>query len=264
MKRKSYDSGFKSEAVKLAKETSITNFVNEENKLREEINDLASRIQNIAKNIGADVPVHIHLQKINIDELNVLLDVTFSEEKSKYRKFPKLSTVDTIISCTAGIIAVAIDVLLVGTPEVVKIYRGGEKFDGSIFTKAIRKLGESPLGDLCKKLETICRVPYDISILKDGMIPNNHRLRSLSHDPFFGLFFAVFDIIMNTTTFIDNSGCLRIIPNASYQTPMIEKILCVLYYSGRKKYSYKFLSEPIGEIRIYISAAVGNERKSGA
>jgi hypothetical protein len=143
-----------------------------------------------------------------------------------------LAATDVVISSVAGIVAVAIDIFLVGTPEVVKIYKGGENFDGSILTKAIRKLGEGRLGELCKKLEAICRVPYDISVVKDGMYPQNHRLRSLSHDPFFGLFFSVFDIVMNTTTFIDDSGCLRILPNVSHPNSLTKKILSVFYFIG--------------------------------
>ena len=153
-------------------------------------------------------------------------------DKNKFRKFPKLSNTDVIISSLAGIIAVAIDIFLVGTPEVVKIYKSGENFDGSILTKAIKKLGDSPLGNLCSKLETICKVPYDTSVVKDGMYPQNHRLRSLSHDPFFGLFFSVFDIIMNTTTFIDNSGCLRVLPNFTHPTSITKKLLNILYFIG--------------------------------
>lgn len=212
-------------------EEDVRDFTMEENTHRKEINDIALRIQKLAKNAKIDIPLHFPLQDVTFEELNILLDQSLAVDE-KISKFPKLSNTDMIISCTAGIVAVIIDVFLVGTPETVKIYKGGENFDGSILTKAIRKLGEGPLGDLCKKLEKICKVPYDISIVKDGMNPNNHRLKSLAHDPFFGLFFAVFDIIMNTTTFIDNDGCLRILPNSSHKSSPIKKILCVFYYIG--------------------------------
>jgi len=215
---------------------SVNALIADENAVRDGINDLTLRARNLGEELGVDTR---HLQLLpnynpnyDIDEIDLMLDGIIITGKNKHGKFPKLSSVDVIISCTAGIVAVAIDVFLVGTPEVTKIYRGGEIFDGSILTKAIRKLGDGKLGEMCKKLEKICKVPYDISVVKGGMNPNNHRLRSFSHDPFFGLFFALFDIIMNTTTFIDDSGCLRILPNTSYQSSTIEKILCVFYYIG--------------------------------
>lgn len=207
--------------------------IQQETGTRQELNDLTRRLQKLSEEMEAasiSIPMPAPLPKLEIDEVNLLLDATIEETKS--RRLPKLSAADIMISSVAGIVAVAIDVFLVGTPEVVKIYRGGENFDGSILTKAFRKFGEGPFGDLCKRLEEICKVPYDISVVKDGMYPQNHRLRSLSHDPFLGLFFAVFDIIMNTTTFIDNSGCLRILHNTHHKTSDTEKILCVFYYIG--------------------------------
>lgn len=213
-------------------ETSLQFLIIQETATRNELNDLTTRIHDLSKSTGINIPIPAPLKEININDINLLLDETIKINETKQRKFPQLSITELVISSIAGIAAIAIDIFLVGTPEVVKIYRGGENFDGSILTKAFRKLGEGPLGDLCKKLETICKVPYDISVVKDGLYPQNHRLRSLSHDPFFGLFFAVFDIMMNTTTFIDNSGCLRIIHNTHYKTPIIEKILCVFYYIG--------------------------------
>ena len=74
-------------------------------------------------------------------------------------------------------------------------------------------------------------MPYDLSCIKGTVNPNNHRLRGLGHDPYLGLFFAVADIIMGTTTCIDNDGALRIIPN--YAASASEKILSVFYYLGQ-------------------------------
>ena len=229
---------FNDESVKIEEDIrqtqeSIKDIAAEVNNNRKELIDLDKRIRKLAEGAGADMPAPLHLQEISIDieEIDFLLDDVLSEINKKHKKFPKLSAEDMVVSSVAGITAVAIDVFLVGTPKITRI-KGGEKFDGSILTKAIRKLGEGPLGGMFKKFETICKVPYDISVVKNGMYPQNHRLRSLGHDPFFGLFFAIFDIIMNTTTFIDNSGCLRILPNARYKSSIITKFLCVFYYIG--------------------------------
>ena len=81
-------------------------------------------------------------------------------------------------------------------------------------------------------LSKICKVPYDASIVKNGMNPNNHRLRSLSHDPFFGLFFSVFDIALGTTTYIDNTGHLNIYKAPNNPISIPKKFVATLYYIG--------------------------------
>ena len=119
-----------------------------------------------------------------------------------------------MIASVAGIASVLIDVIFVGTPEVVKIYRGGERFDGSLSTTVLRKIGKTADGELIPILQwfsDVCKVPYDLSLQKGVMNPNNHRLRSFAHDPFLGLFFAVADILCGTTTCIDEEGRLRVL-----------------------------------------------------
>lgn len=197
----------------------------------EEMQDLLRRINCLADTLGVDCKIQNYNQS-QINYLNDTLDSIVIKDFTKCPSFPKLSTSDIVISSVSGIIAVIIDAFLVGTPEVVKIYKGGENFDGSILTKAFRKLGDGKVGLFANRLCEICRVPYDISAIKDGVYPQNHRLRSLSHDPFFGLFFAVFDIIFNTTTFIDNSGSLRIVSNLKYQSTPTQKIFPVIFYLG--------------------------------
>ena len=144
-----------------------------------------------------------------------------------------LTALDVIVSIAAGVIAAIVDIVFVGTPEVVKIYRGGENFDGSIFTAALRKIGNGNDG-LSKMLEWCCekfKVPYDISVQKGVVDPNNHRLRSFGHDPFIGMLFAVVDIILGTATFIDAQGKLRVVVN-NRDFPESEKYLALVYYFG--------------------------------
>lgn len=145
----------------------------------------------------------------------------------------KLTATDVIVSVVAGAIVAAIDIILVGTPEVVKIYKGGENFNGSVSTKALRNIGNgddkfSALLDwFCEK----CKVPYDISVAKDVVIPDNHRLRNFAHDPLMGMLFAMADIIMRTATLVDNNGHLRILVNPR-DYPVHEKFLSLIYYFG--------------------------------
>jgi hypothetical protein len=204
---------------------------------RREINSLLKIMIKIAQHMGIpieEIPAlkeDRKLLNVRIDDL-LLMDTEFSN--GKYSKFPKLNTQDIIVCSLAGILSTLIDVIFVGTPEVVKIYKGGENFDGSILTEAIRKIGNNDNGkssEIFKWFSDKCKVPYDISLKSDMLTPNNHRLRSPAHDPFFGLLFAVADIILGTTTCIDNNGSLAVIVNPN-KSPTSEKWLAVFYYLG--------------------------------
>jgi hypothetical protein len=208
----------------------ITQLRASENSERQELNNLVDRVQTLADLQNVRLPELQNLEIQELEPLNVTLDdlLTAKDVHQKHSRFPKLSPEDVAVSSTAGLVAVAVDVLLVGTPEIVN----RKQFDGSILTGAIRKMGEGPLKGFWECLQNICHVPFDTSAVAGGMYPQNHRLRSLGHDPFFGLFFAVFDIIMDTTTFIDDTGMLRILPNAKFSVSISEKTLAVFYFLG--------------------------------
>lgn len=144
-----------------------------------------------------------------------------------------LSAIDTVTAIAAGVVASVIDIVFVGTPEVVKIYKGGENFDGSRLTALLRSIGngDDKLSEMLEWLSHKCTVPYDLSLKKGAVIPNNHRLRNPGHDPMFGLLFAIADIILDTTTLIDNEGNLRIVVRDKEYPPQ-EKYLSVIYYLG--------------------------------
>jgi hypothetical protein len=198
--------------------------------------DLIRRTQELASDIEIPIGNLAYVDKENelnkqVDDL-LLIGSHFKSEK--YSKFPKLSSQDTIVSVLSGVISIIIDVVFVGTPDVVKIYKGGENFDGSILTDALRKLGKDSNGEISQLftwLSDKCKVPYDIPLISGVITPNNHRLRSLAHDPFFGLLFAVADIILGTTTCIDNNGNLNILVNKN-KAPTSVKWLSVMYYLG--------------------------------
>lgn len=211
--------------------------------------DLALRMEQLAEEMKgeADAPVEM-LAQVRPDaeirgrnpcpdlvELETELDECCSQLMPNVpaRSFPKLSEQEVVLASVAGLMSVAIDVFLVGTPEVVKVYRGGERFDGSVLTGLLRKIGNSddPLSKFFKWLSDNCKVPYDISAQSGVVMPNNHRLRSVSHDPFFGLFFAIVDIWMGTTTCVDDKGRLTILINSKKYPPQ-QKILAVPYYIG--------------------------------
>lgn len=150
-----------------------------------------------------------------------------------YKGVSDINAVDVVVSVLAGVIASVIDIAFVGSPEVVKIYRGGENFDGSVLTAALRKIGngDDKLSEMLKWLSDKCKVSYDISIATGAATPNNHRLRSFAHDPLIGMLFAIADIVMGTATLIDNEGKLKVIVNGR-DYPDSQKIMAVVYYLG--------------------------------
>ena len=214
-------------------QNTIFSTMTECNDQRDELNGLLKEMEELAALVKKPVILPAPLAQIDL-QINQDIDGLYDcISPGKSRLFPKLTTLEIMISVISGLLAAAIDIVLVGTPEVVKIYHGGENFDGSILTKLLRKYGngEDNLGIILHWLSEKCKVPYDISLQSGVVTPNNHRIRSLGHDPFFGLFFAVADILMGTTTCIDNSGKLVILL-AKQQADPIEKLLSVFYYIG--------------------------------
>lgn len=211
--------------------STLSNAFNKESETRDEINELISKFRSLADSFRCQPEAIVPLPDIDV-AFNTETDQSIAETTGKTRAFPPLTTTEYIVTALAGSLSVIIDVLFVGTPEVAKIYRGDEEFGGSKLTEIIRKIkpDEGKSGTILKWLSDKCKVPYDISCESGVMTPNNHRLRSLGHDPYLGLFFAIADIIMGTTTCIDNNGALKIIPN--YKTCITEKILSVFYYIG--------------------------------
>lgn len=213
--------------------TDLYDIRKKEQDFREDANDLAMQIADLAKDMGVEITVPQPLST-EFAELELIVDQRCKLPNKTAKVFPALATEEWILSSVAGALAIAIDVILVGTPEIVKIYRGGERFDGSILTEALRKAGKDTDGNLAPILQWLsdkCKVPYDISSAKGIVTPNNHRLRSLGHDPFLGLFFAVADVIMGTTTCVDNDGKLTIMVSNHQATPT-QKLLSVFYYVG--------------------------------
>ncbi len=210
----------------------VQKVIQDETVIRDDINSLITEVEELSALLGCPTEVLDPLPDIDI-QFNAEIDQAIVEVGGKARAFPPMSTTEYIVSALSGTLSVIIDVLLVGTPEVVKIYRGGERFDGSTLTELIRKIKPedgSETGAILKWLSEKCKVPYDISCKKGIVTPDNHRLRGLGHDPFLGLFFAIADIIMGTTTCIDNNGGIRILPN--YEASKTEKLLSVFYYIG--------------------------------
>jgi len=199
---------------------------------QQDISDLADDLAILSKEFGIDLPKLGSMEAIVFDdaELNLQYDKILREIDKEIHKsvprLPKLSKQDFIVAACIGLLATLIDFFLVGIP-----HKGRSPITGSPLTDILRKIGQSKdgkgLSPFFKWFEDKCKVPYDLSAMKDVMYPGNHRLRSFAHDPFFGLFFAVFDCIYGTCTCIDNNGKIRIITGRSKPT-----IFPIILYFG--------------------------------
>lgn len=122
----------------------------------------------------------------------------------------RLDKFDITISAAAGLLAAAVDILLVGiphkTPDGLKAGALSnyirEWFDEKFPEEEMEKLANS----------RVSKVPYDAQDNRstteyvNGLSAYYHRLLSLGHDPLLGLIFGVFDIMTGRMTTIDKTG----------------------------------------------------------
>lgn len=152
---------------------------------------------------------------------NDTLENLFSEEElgtnsaeirrlnAEYDAIHKLDQLDVAIAAGAGLLAAAIDILLIGLPK--KTPSGTEAGPLSNFIRDHIENSLSP--EQIRQLEKASKVPYDAPINDgftttrvEGLFPGMHRLYSLGHDPLLGLVVGVSDILTGRMTTIDKNG----------------------------------------------------------
>lgn len=130
--------------------------------------------------------------------------------KKEYDELHKMDAIDYSICALAGIIAGAVDILLVGIPAAGK--EGTEA--GPLSDYIRRKFNEAfPPEEMSRLADSKdSKVPYDAqdnrntSEYVQGLSAYYHRLLSLGHDPILGFVVGVFDIMTGRMTTIDKSG----------------------------------------------------------
>lgn len=128
----------------------------------------------------------------------------------EYDQLHHLDPLDVTITAGAGLLAAAVDILLVGIPGKSP---GGLKagslsdymrdyFDRRYPPEEMEKLANSK----------VSKVPYDAqdnrntAVRVEGLSAYYHRLLSLGHDPLLGLVFGTSDILAGKMTTIDKAG----------------------------------------------------------
>lgn len=122
----------------------------------------------------------------------------------------KLDKFDIAISAVAGLIAAAVDILLVGIPHKTPDGLKAGKLSDYIRAKFDEKFPEEEMEKLANSKKS--KVPYDAqdnrhtTVRVEGISAYYHRLLSLGHDPLLGLVIGVADIMTGKMTTIDKAG----------------------------------------------------------
>lgn len=131
-----------------------------------------------------------------------------------FNQVHRLDGVDIAICAGAGLLAGALDVLLVGIPEPTK-----NGLEAGPMSDAVRQYFDKAFPEDEMKMlagKRCCKVPYDAqdnrhtTVAVEGLSTYYHRLYSLGHDPLLGLFIGVKDIMSGTMTTIDKNGNIAV------------------------------------------------------
>lgn len=128
----------------------------------------------------------------------------------EYNQIHRLDKFDVAIAVAAGLLAGAVDILLVGVPQKTPDgLKAGplsdyirDAFDRKFPPEEMKKLANSK----------VSKVPFDAQDNRntaewvEGLSAYYHRLLSLGHDPLLGFVFGVADILTGRMTTIDKAG----------------------------------------------------------
>ncbi|WP_335871096.1 hypothetical protein [Bacillus sp. 2205SS5-2] len=162
-------------------------------------------IVNDARN---SVPEEVDLRSFFTEEEIKSNERYLQQLREEFNNIHRLDPIDYSICITAGILAAAVDIFLVGIPEKTK----GGISSGPLSNFIRQKFDEAIPADKIKQLEKQFKVPYDASTnynlneYVDGLSSWFHRYHSLGHDPILGFIFGVFDIMTGRFTAIDRNG----------------------------------------------------------
>lgn len=177
--------------------------------------ELGKRIALICQQADIECPLELE----EIYEVEEIKDESNIQPIQPPKRIDDLSSIDIAVVCIAAGLGVLVDFLIVRIPKNANIVRNKKVISqsGSPLTEWMRVIGftkDSKTAGWVSVLERWFGVNYDTSIIKgeNGFCPRTHRLYNLGHDPSpSGLLWALKDMISGTMSFIDKSGCLKII-----------------------------------------------------
>lgn len=176
------------------------------------------------KGLPSSIPTWDQMLKdaLRADKGNARLEELYTEEElgknaetvtalnEEYDQVHRLDPIDITIAAGAGLLAAAVDILLVGIPmKTPSGLKAGplsdyirDYFDKRYPADEVERLANSKMS----------KVPYDAqdnrntAVHVEGLSAYYHRLLSLGHDPLLGLLFGTSDILTGKMTTIDKAG----------------------------------------------------------
>lgn len=156
--------------------------------------------------VGTDVTIESLVTEEELRE-NALAVRQLNEE---YNQIHRLDKFDIAIAAAAGLLAGAVDILLVGIPQKTPDGLKAGPLSNYIRDAFDKKFPPDEMEKLANS--KVSKVPYDAqdnrntTVNVEGLSAYYHRLLSLGHDPLLGFVFGVADILSGRMTTIDKAG----------------------------------------------------------
>lgn len=156
--------------------------------------------------VGTDVTIESLFTEEELRE-NALAVRQLNEE---YNQIHRLDKFDIAIAAAAGLLAGAVDILLVGIPQKTPDGLKAGPLSNYIRDAFDKKFPPDEMEKLANS--KVSKVPYDAqdnrntTVNVEGLSAYYHRLLSLGHDPLLGFVFGVADILSGRMTTIDKAG----------------------------------------------------------
>lgn len=156
--------------------------------------------------VGTDVTIESLFTEEELRE-NALAVRQLNEE---YNQIHRLDKFDIAIAAAAGLLAGAVDILLVGIPQKTPDGLKAGPLSNYIRDAFDKKFPPDEMERLANP--KVSKVPYDAqdnrntTVNVEGLSAYYHRLLSLGHDPLLGFVFGVADILSGRMTTIDKAG----------------------------------------------------------
>lgn len=156
--------------------------------------------------VGTDVTIESLFTEEELRE-NALAVRQLNEE---YNQIHRLDKFDIAIAAAAGLLAGAVDILLVGIPQKTPDGLKAGPLSNYIRDAFDKKFPPDEMERLANS--KVSKVPYDAqdnrntTVNVEGLSAYYHRLLSLGHDPLLGFVFGVADILSGRMTTIGKAG----------------------------------------------------------
>ena len=136
--------------------------------------------------------------------------IAIQQLNDEFNNLHHLDKFDIAISAIAGIVAAAVDILMVGIPQKTPEGLSAGRLSDYIRGAFEKRFPEKEMEKLANS--KVSKVPFDAqdnrhsSEYVEGLSAYYHRLLSIGHDPLLGFVFGVIDILTGRMTTIDKDG----------------------------------------------------------